>query len=313
MKPEALKFLVCPTCRTELELKTQFRDGVEVIVGHLLCRDCGKGYPIVQGVPRFVSADAYASSFGYQWNRFRTVQLDSMNGTNESETSLEATTGWKGEDYRNRLVLDAGVGAGRFAEIVVRKGGEVVGIDLTTAIDAAYANIGRHERVHLIQADIFAMPFRKETFDLAYAIGVLHHTPDPRTAFERVARTVKKGGGFAVFLYAAYGPGYHGSDLIRKVTTRLPSNLTLGLAAVSIPLCYLYRIPVLGNLLHLLIPISLHPNWRWRWLDTFDWYTPAYQWKFLYPEVIRWFRASGFLDITAFDDPVRLRGVKTEG
>ena len=38
-------------------------------------------------------------------------------------------------------------------------GGEVVGIDLTTAVDAAYANIGRHPNVHLIQADIFAMPF----------------------------------------------------------------------------------------------------------------------------------------------------------
>lgn len=311
MKPHAVRFLVCPNCRAHLELQVQAVDGPEIVEGVLLCRDCGRDYPIVRGVPRFVRGDAYASSFGREWNWFRTVQLDSLNGTNGSDRTLEATTGWKTEDYRDRLVLDGGVGAGRFAEIVAKKGGEVVGIDVSSAVDAAYASIGRQERIHLIQADIFAMPFSEETFDLAYSIGVLHHTPDPRTAFERVAATVKPGGGLAIYLYHGYGPGYHGSDLIRKLTTRLPFRLMFVLSALSIPLYPLYRIPILGHVLRLLCPISPHPNWRWRWLDTFDWYTPEYQWKFLYPEVIRWFQSNGFFDISVFDDPIRIRGVKT--
>ena len=116
-------------------------------------------YAIGGGVPRFVDAGAYASSFGYQWNRFRTVQLDSVNGSWESARTLAATSGWTDEDYRGRLVLDAGVGAGRYAEVVADRGGEVVGVDLTRAVDAAYANVGRRPGVHLIQADIFAMPF----------------------------------------------------------------------------------------------------------------------------------------------------------
>ena len=312
MKSSALKFLVCPACKSELELRVQSWQGPEVAEGGLSCIACAVEYPILRGVPRFVTAGAYASSFGSQWNWFRTVQLDSFNGTKESERTLAGTTGWAGEDYDGRLVLDAGVGAGRFAEVVAQKGGEVVGIDLTAAVDAAYSNIGRHEKVHLVQADIFAMPFREGTFDLAYSIGVLHHTPNPRSAFERVAATVKKGGGFAVYLYPGYGPACHFSDMIRNVTTRLPLRMMFAISAIAVPLYYLYRLPVLGKMLHLLCPISLHPDWRWRWLDTFDWYTPRYQWKFLHPEVFRWFRAKGFLDIEVFDVPIRMRGVRTD-
>lgn len=312
MKSTALKFLVCPACKAELEPRVHARDGLEVLEGSLSCLACRAEYPILRGVPRFVEAGAYASSFGYQWNWFRSVQLDSVNGTKESEWTLAATAGWSDEEYRGRLVLDAGVGAGRFAEIVANKGGEVVGIDLTTAVDAAYLNVGRHEKVHLVQADIFAVPFREGTFDLAYSIGVLHHTPDPRSAFERVAATVKKGGGFAVYLYPGYGPAHHFADIIRTVTTRLPLRMMFAISAIAVPLYYLYRLPVLGKVLHLLCPISLHPDWRSRWLDTFDWYTPRYQWKFLYPEVFRWFRAGGFLDVEVFDDPIRMRGVRTD-
>jgi SAM-dependent methyltransferase len=193
---------------------------------------------------------------------------------------------------------------------VARDGGEIVGIDLTMAVDAAYANIGRLPGVHLAQADIFAMPFREGTFDLAYSIGVLHHTPSPRAAFDRVASAVKKDGALAVYLYAGYGPNRHFSDAIRRVTTRLPLSLMLALSAAAVPLYYPYRVPGLGKVLHLLCPIAMHANWRWRWLDTFDWYTPRYQWKFLYPEVFRWFRANGFLDIEVFDGPIRMRGTR---
>lgn len=312
MKSSALMFLVCPACKQQLGLHADSIEGQEVMTGTLRCTACSREYPIVRGVPRFLPQDDYAASFGYQWHRFREVQLDSRNGTTESERALEATTGWTEADYHGRLVLDAGVGAGRYAEIAAGKGGEVVGVDITAAVDAAFLNIGRRERVHLVQADIFAMPFAPGTFDLAYSVGVLHHTPDPRAAFERVAEVVKRGGGFAVYLYHCYGPDHHAPDLIRRLTTRLPARVMLALSWLAVPLYALYRLPFLGRPLRFVFPISMHPDRRWRWLDTFDWYSPRYQWKFLYPEVSRWFRANGFLDVEIFDDPIRMRGVKTE-
>ncbi len=310
MKPALLDILVCPKCEKALELRSDVQKGLEVLDGALRCPGCARDYPIVGGVPRFVGTGAYASSFGRQWHWFRRVQLDSMSGRDESEKTLAATTGWTEADYRGRLVLDAGVGAGRFAEIVSNKGGDVVGVDLSRAIDAAYQNIGHRPNVHLVQADIFAMPFRDGTFDMAYSVGVLHHTPDPAGAFARVAAAVRRGGALAVYLYARYGPSHRFSDLIRVVTTRLPLPILRALSAMAVPAYYLYRVPGLGGVLRTVFPISLHPDWRWRWLDTFDWYSPRYQWKLLYPEVFRWFRANGFRDIELFDGPIRMRGVK---
>ena len=55
---------------------------------------------------------------------------------------------------------------------------------------------------------------------------------------------------------------------------------------------------------------AMEPHWRWRWLDTFDWYTPTYQAKYLYPEVFRWFRENGFEVVDLPDGPVRVTGVK---
>jgi SAM-dependent methyltransferase len=309
MKPSALRFLVCPRCGGALGLAAAHSDAGEVMEGRLRC-GCGRDFPVTSGVPRFVEDGAYASSFGYQWNRFRAVQLDCLGGGRESERTLEATTGWSREDYRDRLVLDAGVGAGRFADVVSRLGGEVVGVDITRAVDAAFTNIGRRPNVHLLQADIFELPFAAGSFDLAYSVGVLHHTPDPRAAFEQVAARVRPGGGFAVYLYAAYGPGRRFSDAIRRVTTRLPLRVMSALSAAAVPLYYAYRVPLAGKLLRMVLPISLHRDWRWRWLDTFDWYTPRYQWKLLYPEVSRWFRGAGFGEIELFDEPIRMRGTR---
>jgi SAM-dependent methyltransferase len=310
MKTAALDVIVCPTCRGELSLQVTAKEGAEVMEGGLTCTGCARLYPITGGVPRFVPRDAYAESFGYQWNWFRTVQLDSINKTSESEEALRGSTGWSDDEYKGRRLLDAGVGAGRFADRASTKGAEVFGVDLTIAVDAAFRNVGRRPNVHLFQADIFALPFRDGTFDLAYSIGVLHHTPDPEQAFARVAATVRPCGRLAVYMYARYGSSHKASDALRTVTTRLPLTMMWAVSTVAIPLYYLYRVPVLGKVLRLAAPISMEPEARWRWLDTFDWYTPKYQFKYLYPEIFRWFRENGFHDVEIFDGPIRMSGKK---
>jgi hypothetical protein len=140
---------------------------------------------------------------------------------------------------------------------------------------------------------------------------VLHHTPDPERAFARVAAVVRTGGAFAVYVYARYGPSHRFSDAIRRLTTRLPLPVLRAVSALAVPAYYLYRVPVVSGPLGMICPISQHPDWRWRWLDTFDWYSPKYQWKVLYPEVFRWFQSNRFREHRAVrraDPHARLEG-----
>src|SRR5262245_13985660 len=147
------------------------------------CGACGRRFPIVGGIPRFVADEHYTGSFGFQWNRFARTQLDSANGSTRSRDTFLLKTGWRLEDLKGRRVLDAGCGMGRFAELCADAGAEIHGVDLSVAVEAAHRNLGHQPNVHLYQADIMGLPFAEASFDFIYSIGVLHHTPDTRAAF----------------------------------------------------------------------------------------------------------------------------------
>ena len=56
-------------------------------------------------------------------------------------------------------VLDAGCGAGRFAEIALSSGANVVALDYSSAVNACYLNLKEHSNLHVVQGDIYALPF----------------------------------------------------------------------------------------------------------------------------------------------------------
>ncbi len=290
-----IDLLRCPRCTGS------FRESGE----QLRC-ERGHTYPVRGGVPRFVSDDGYTSSFSLEWTKHRTTQLDGRRG-GESERTFIAKTGLRPEDVAGKLVLDAGCGMGRFADVVSRWGGWVVGVDLSHSVDAAAANLGERDGSAIVQADIFRLPFAPATFDIGYSIGVLHHTPDSAAAFRALAPLVKPGGALAVWVYPE-NPLYAITDLYRRLTTRLPKRWLYALSHTAIPLYWLHRLPGIGKLTRPLLPTRLHPNRAWRVLDTFDWYAPTYQSKHTYPEVAGWFQSSGYTAITLLPDPVAVRG-----
>src|SRR3989304_790039 len=210
--------LACPHCQAGLPDPSRWPgDGQE-------CPGCKARLFVVRGVPRFVDSDAYAKSFSFEWKRHPCTQLDSA-ASRESEETFRAKTGLRPEDVAGRLVLDVGCGMGRFADVVSRWGGQVVGVDLSLAIEAAHANLGGRANVRLLQADLFRLPFQPGTFDIVYSIGVLHHTPDCEKAFRQLVPFVRLGGRLCVWVYGTMGPWERFARLYRRVTVRMPRRL----------------------------------------------------------------------------------------
>ena len=289
MKVKLLNILACPGCKSDLTLSSQTTD--EVTAGELTCTGCKKNYPITNGIPRFVEMDNYASSFGYQWNQFRKEQLDSYNGTTLSADRLWTETGWTKEELKGKWVLDAGCGAGRFLDAASASEGEVVGIDISSAIDAAKASLEGRDNVHFIQASIYELPFKEGAFDYCYCIGVIQHTPDTAESLRSIARMVKPGGKIAVTIY----PRKPWTKLFSKywfrpVTKRLKKETLLKLIEGVMPVAFpvtdvLFRIPKLGKVFMFAIPVanyvhdkqlSRDQRYAWAILDTFDMLSPYY-------------------------------------
>lgn len=311
VKQSLLRILTCPICKGNLNLTMKSKDE-EIAEGSLTCSNCHTNYPIHNYIPRFVHSDKYAKSFSMQWNWHGRTQLDSFSGTHESEDTFKTKTGFDLEKLKGKLVLDVGCGAGRFTEVAGKYGAEVMAIDLSFSVNAAFENLGSRRNIHIIQADIFSLPFKEESFDYIFSIGVLDHTPNTREAFNQLPRLLKKGGEIAIWIYSDEGiyRKLHNriSNFYRVFTTRMPKSLLYYLCHISIPLYHLNRVRILGALLNLIVPISCHPNSEWRVLDTFDWYSPKYQWKHTYNEVVRWFEEKELKNITKLNRPVSVKG-----
>lgn len=279
--------------------------------GELYCESNGSVYPIYNDIPRFVPNELYVRNFGFQWNKFSKVQIDNESNR-ESENFLRTALRLSPSDVQGKLILDAGCGAGRYAEVLTRWGGKVVGVDLSSAVEAFHENLSGRA-AWAIQADLLSLPFQDEVFDMAISIGVLHHTSDTKKAFMEVARTVKRGGQLLIWVYDQYGQistARRLSDVYRAVLNRLPLKVLYAICHLAIPWYYLNKVPILRSITSRLWYISNHPNWRWRVLDTMDWYGCKYRSYHTYPEVYEWFREAGFEDIGMSETPVAMWGAK---
>lgn len=160
----------------------------------LVCAN-GERFPRKSEIPRFAEASTYADSFGVQWNRYRVTQLDSYTGLPISEDRTRRCVGeelWEG--LRDKQVLECGCGAGRFTEILLRRGAYVTSVDLSEAVVANQENCPQGDRHRIAQADIMRLPFRLQAFDIVFCLGVVQHTANPEQTIARLYSQVKPGG-----------------------------------------------------------------------------------------------------------------------
>ncbi len=198
--------------------------------GDFLRDPVGATYPIVKGIPRFVERENYAVAFGNQWNRFPRTQLDSVTKLPLSEDRLARCLGESLEALRGKTVLEAGSGAGRFTEILLKYGAVVHSFDYSDAVEANAQNNGASDRLLLVQGDIRRIPFARSAYDYVICLGVLQHTPSPEASLESLWTMVKPGGRLVIDHYrwrlrfVLPTPFGSAESAYRLVTLRLPEQ-----------------------------------------------------------------------------------------
>ena len=260
MKKRILDLLTCPFCDGNLNLRSFIEEGCEIKEGLLVC-SCRNWFPIINFVPRFLLGEyrgdykdfienhnlTYLSeetqnsshvdsqenqvqkSFSSKWASQPSWGIDGETKAFMREWIFEKY-GWGDmqgleDSLKNRKrILEVGTGLGREASDFcnVCKDGEVFGVDLSDAVEAAYINTRQYQNIHIIQADLMRLPFMKGAFDFIFGEGVLHHTPETKRAFEVLLDHLAPRGEMAIYVYKKKGPiREFCDDFIRQFTTKL--------------------------------------------------------------------------------------------
>ena len=338
MKYRLLDIVVCPHCQGQLACTSFLKTGAEVLEGILTC-DCGRWYPVIDGIPRLLPDSLMAGflsnnsnflekyrdkipqiigatnikdasinlkrrtsdSFGFEWDTFSDIvkeyEANFLSYINPIEESF----------FRDKLVLDAGCGAGRHSYYAAKFGAEVIAFDLSKSVEAAYRNTKQSPKVHVVQADIYSLPFSKE-FDYIFCIGVLHHLPDPGKGFERLVALLKPSSLISIWVYGRKHNflAIYIYEPIRKITTRIPHKALYYLsylpAATMELLNILYKIFnrfSLTKRIASVMPFKYYANlpFRTKLNDSFDVFSAPSAKYYTEPEIRDWFTQAGLKDI----------------
>jgi SAM-dependent methyltransferase len=242
MKESLFQYLACPSCGAELLLNDTEHDGQEIISGALRCDGCRSTFPIRSGVPRFADPERdkaqrlTAENFGAQWLVFDHVE------EHHERQFLDWIAPVTRDDVRDKVVLEGGCGKGRHTRLVGLLGArDVIGIDLSVAVEAAHRNTKDLPNVHIVQADICRLPL-KRSFDYAFSIGVLHHLPDPRAGFDSLIKHVKPGGAVSAWVYGRENNGWI-VNVVNPVrehfTSKLPPRLLYFISYIPAVILYM--------------------------------------------------------------------------
>ncbi len=244
MKERLLQYLACPACGGLIELlEVKASEGSELTEGELGCASCHKKFPLVRGIPRFaqlnqIEADkaATAASFGWQWQHF----------TQQDTKYADQFLGWiapvRPDFFKNKIVLEGGCGKGRHTRLVAGWGAkDVIGVDLSAAVETAFSATRHLENAHIVQADIYHLPIARK-MDYAFSVGVLHHLPDARAGFVSLAGRVRAGGHLSAWVYGAENNEWITnwiSPLREGLTSRINPRALLHLSKLPAAVLYL--------------------------------------------------------------------------
>tara|TARA_B110000971_G_scaffold96370_1_gene99103 strand:- start:9009 stop:9923 length:915 start_codon:yes stop_codon:yes gene_type:complete len=171
----------------------------------------------------------------------------------------------------NKAVLEVGCGTGQLSNFfAINTNNKIVALDPTVeSLNLAknFSNKNKILNINFINADIFDDVLVKNFFDFIWCNGVLHHTKDPKKAFEITAKYLKNDGYILLGLYNKIG---RARTIFRKYLSKI-----FGLRYLE------FFDPTLKNL-------KLGQNEKKAWIN--DQYFHPIESLHTLDEVLKWFR-----------------------
>lgn len=193
---------------------------------------------------RNIDSDVVAG-FGDEWSRFPQSAVESKE-LRELFDSYFHIFPWSEIHCEESTGADIGCGSGRWAGFVAERVGHLHAVDASAeALEVAKNHCKKLDNLTYHHTGVDSLPFLDEELDFAYSLGVLHHVPETLTALKSIARKMKKGAPFLIYLYysfdnrsAQYRAVWKLSETLRVVVSRLPHSIRYSMSQIFACLLY---------------------------------------------------------------------------
>lgn len=201
MKHATLEFLCCPTCQSELKLHDEVSNGF-VVNGDLICLQCKQGYPIEDGIARFIhpkELDGPNLHFERYYNRlapfyslFTKVAFLVFGGEQKARKEILDRL-----DFNKDRTLEVSIGNGVNLPLIfeAQNAGEVYGLDLSIGQLSRCRSLTRKKGwlVDLFLGTAESLPFKTDSFNNILHIGGINFFSDKKQAIEEMIRVARPG------------------------------------------------------------------------------------------------------------------------
>jgi SAM-dependent methyltransferase len=190
--------LACPACAGRL-------------TAGFVCAACGKGFELPDGIPHLrLDGDARTEAVREFYERAPFPGYSTRDTLHALRVRAERSRFARLLDDAvagDARIVDLGCGTGQMSLYLARADRVVIGADLTRAalkLASAAARRFGLERVLFVETDLQRPGLARESFDVVYSSGVLHHTPNPRESFARLVGLARRGGTIVLGVYNAF-------------------------------------------------------------------------------------------------------------
>lgn len=169
---------------------------------NLLLDTNNAAFPVQGDVPLFLDAqDEKISEQDFHYINHYTIDAevfdyyrDRNDKLEQASVSLLRRSIIRQIPRNTRFLLDVGCGCAYIAKHFINSGTRVVSLDVAQANAEKALKKYPSDNHAAVVADVFALPFKENTFDCIVASEIIEHTVDPHAFVEALKRVLKPGG-----------------------------------------------------------------------------------------------------------------------